>query len=201
MSLRVSRMGKIMQKGLMDHKRWKTAREERDREGEEEREGGKEREDIAHWWVYEERRGEARARERRVCTRERRERGRARENPACIRYLSRRCCVQVNKLTRRRASAIFFPINLNLLLTLFPYPSYPPPSPAHDSLFPPLSARSLHLFVSTIDVLVESYSFLISRRFSVPSLPFFLSLSLFLSAACPSRLFQSKRKKEKKRKS
>lgn len=34
--------------------------------------GGKEREDVAaRWWVYEERRGEARARERRVCTRER----------------------------------------------------------------------------------------------------------------------------------
>lgn len=173
--------------------RWKTAREER--EGGEE---GKEREDVAAcWWVYEERAWRSKSkRATRVCTRERRERGRTREreSPAYIRYLSRRCCVQVNKLTRRRASAIFFPINLNLLLTLFPYPLYPPPSPAHDSLFPPLSARSLRLFVSTIDVLVVSYSFLISRRFCVPSLP--VPLPPFLLAAYPSRPFQSKRRKK-----
>lgn len=108
--------------------------------------------------------------------------------------------MQVNKLTRRRASAIFFPINLNLLLTLFPYPSYPPPFvPAHDSLFPPLFARSLRLFVSTIDVLVESYSFLISRRFSVPSLPFSLSLSFPLSSVSVVAFLPVKGKKRKEK--
>lgn len=102
-----------------------------------------------------------------------------------IRYLSRRCCVQVNKLTRRRASAIFFPINLNLLLTLFPCSLACPfsRSPLSGSLastpsrpfvpairrfctirfpFPvpclPLSSR---VFVFSIDMLALSYSFLI----------------------------------------
>lgn len=86
------------------------------------------------------------------------------------------------------------------------YPSYPPASPGHDSLFPPLSARSLRPFVSTIDVLVVSYSFLISLIVSpcLRSLSFSLSLFLFLLAVRPSWPFQDKRKergkKEKKKK-
>lgn len=164
-------------------------------------EGGKEREDVAaRWWVYEERRTEKRE-SGRVCTGERRERGRA--SPACIRYLSRRCCVQVNKLTRRRASAIFFPINLNLLLTLFPYPSYPSyllPLPRTTPFSRRYLPRSLRLFVSTIDVLVESYSFLISRRFSVFLRAFAPFLSLFLSATCPSRGLSTAKGKKRKEK-
>ena len=88
------------------------------------------------------------------------------------------------------------------------YLSYPPSSPGHDSLFPPLSARSLRLFVSTIDVLVVSYSFLISRRFFIPSfslpslslslsLSFSFSLGYILGSLWP---FQNKRKNEKKKK-
>lgn len=108
-------------------------------------------------------------------TREREKRGmRARR----IRYLSRRCCVQVNKLTRRRASAIFFPINLNLLLTLFPcfFPALFPrpvrPFPPHvhlslprlcDSLFPAAIFRSLRPSLSSPSTRPLSYSFLISR--------------------------------------
>lgn len=110
-----------------------------------------------------------------------------------IRYLSRRCCVQVNKLTRRRASAIFFPINLNLLLTLFPcslacpFPRSPfSGSPA--STLPPLRAcypsflrytipfsrplvfRSLRASLSLVSTCSRSVVFLLnlSRRFSVP---------------------------------
>lgn len=86
------------------------------------------------------------------------------------------------------------------------YPSYPPASPGHDSLFPPLSARSLRPFVSTIDVLVVSYSFLISLIVS-PCLRS-LSFSLSLSSSWPyvrrglSRIKEKKggKKKEKKKK-
>lgn len=84
------------------------------------------------------------------------------------------------------------------------YPSYPPASPGHDSLFPPLSARSLRPFVSTIDVLVVSYSFLISLIVSPCLRSLSFSLSLFLLAVRPSWPFQDKRKerekKEKKKK-
>lgn len=129
--------------------------------------------------------------------------GEEEESPACIRYLSRRCCVQVNKLTRRRASAIFFPINLNLLLTLFPYPTYPgphgspplpsplpslslPPLPssplAQDSLFPPRFTRSppspLCLYHRRVPSLF--YSFLISS-------PFLRPFAFLLSFLWPSR--------------
>lgn len=113
-------------------------------------------------------------------------RGKRRERR--IRYLSRRCCVQVNKLTRRRASAIFFPIKLNLLLTLFPCslaPSRPSSSLFRQTLpfvrsllsivsagslaarfpFPVPIYRSLCVFVFGIDV---------------PAVVFLLNLSLFL---------------------
>lgn len=166
------------------------------RYGEEERgrkrgKGGRKRERsrVARWWVYGGGRGWG-------------DRGKEDESPACIRYLSRRCCVQVNKLTRRRASAIFFPINLNLLLILFSYPTYPesptagsPPALAFP--LPPL-ARTIPLSLCRRDLPLSFppsplclyhrrvaslfYSFLISRRFSVPS----LSFSLFSG---PSRLF------------
>lgn len=111
-----------------------------------------------------------------------------------IRYLSRRCCVQVNKLTRRRASAIFFPINLNLLLTLFPcfFPTlFPRPirpfllrftSPSRamrDSLFPAAIFRPFHPSLSSPSTRPLSYSFLISRS-RPPSFPRSFSLFLFL---------------------
>lgn len=109
------------------------------------------------------------------------ERGR---NPACIRYLSRRCCVQVNKLTRRRASAIFFPINLNLLLTLLPFAPFPfPPTSLLIPGTTPFSRRylpaPLRLFVSTIDVLSSFLraplllSFSLSSSFLPPSVAAF----------------------------
>lgn len=146
----------ITRKGLTDRPR---AREDTAKR----REGGsgkgkRERSRVARWWVYGGGRGWG-------------DRGKEDESPACIRYLSRRCCVQVNKLTRRRASAIFFPINLNLLLILFSYPTYPesptagsPPAlafplpPLARTIPLPLCRRDLplsfppRLFVSTIDV-------------------------------------------------
>lgn len=110
--------------------------------------------------------------------------------------------MQVNKLTRRRASAIFFPINLNLLLTLLPFvPSClsrarlpfsaaicPHPSPL--CLYHRCTRRVL-FFLN------------LSHRFSVPSLPFFFSLSSSWSYVRRglSRIKEKKgEKKEKKKK-
>lgn len=138
------------------------------------------------------------------CTWGKREVGKSREGrrepgAACIRYLSRRCCVQVNKLTRRRASAIFFPINLNLLLTLFPYPTYPKRAPrlrlspftsplAHDSPFSAAISFSLSPSFSSPLCLYQHrrvpslfYSFLISLAVS-PSLRFPSLFSLTVAA-------------------
>ena len=115
--------------------------------------------------------------------------------------------MQVNKLTRRRASAIFFPINLNLLLTLLPFvPSFfsrarlpfpaaicPLPSPL--CLYHRCSRRFLFF--------LNLSSFLHTFFFS----PFSLSLSLSLSFSFslgyilgPLWPFQNKRKNEKKKK-
>lgn len=113
--------------------------------------------------------------------------------------------MQVNKLTRRRASAIFFPINLNLLLTLLPFV----PSCLSRARLPfsaaicPLPSPLCLYHRCTRRVL---FFLNLSHRFSVPSLPFFFSLSLFLLAVRPSWPFQDKRKergkkrKEKKKK-
>lgn len=99
------------------------------------------------------------------------------ENGRRIRYLSRRCCVQVNKLTRRRASAIFFPINLNLLLTLFPCSlACPFPRP------PPL--RFSHLHPLAPSCLLSAVSALYDSLFPSPAPPRSLRASLSLVSTC-----------------
>lgn len=94
------------------------------------------------------------------------------------------------------STSICFSLSFLTLCTLLPLPRTTPFSRRY------LPLRSLRPFVSTIDVLVVSYSFLIFRRFCVPSLS--VSLSPFLLAVYPSRSFQSKRgkkrRKEKKKK-